>query len=147
MRQKTEAVRTEELLGRARSALERYLDVTVDDDGALSFSHAGVPGAVQAVELADGLAVLSLSCVVAWDLPADPRIGVAGRVAELAADALFGTLGVVRTERGLDVTMRYAFPAAGLAEAPLGTLLLLVVSSASQLRVDLADLVVGAQPG
>jgi len=122
-------------LASAREALERYLDVRVDDDGALSFRHADVPGALQAVELADGLVMLSLTCVVAWDLPAGS--GVCERVALRAGEGLFGTLGAVRTERGVDVTLRYAFPAAGLDPVPMGTLLLLVVSTASQLRAEL----------
>ena len=43
----------------------------------------------------------------------------------------------MQTEKGWDVTLRYAFPAAGLDDAPLGTLLMLVVATASQLRADL----------
>ena len=119
----------------ARDALERYLDVHVDDDGALSFRHADVPGALQAVELAEGLVMLSLTCVVAWDLPADSD--VCERVALRAGQGLFGTLGAVRTEHGTDVTLRYAFPATGLGTEALGTLLMLVISTASQLRGEL----------
>jgi len=119
----------------AKRALERYLDVNVDDDGALSFRHADVPGAVQAVELAEGLVMLSLTCVVAWDLPAGSQ--VCEWVALRAGQGLFGTLGAVRTQQGVDVTLRYAFPAAGLDPLPLGTLLMLVISSASQLRTEL----------
>jgi hypothetical protein len=94
-----------------------------------------VPCAVQAMQLAEGLTVLSLTCVVAWDLPDDKHL--ASSAAERAGQGLFGTLGVVHTERGMDVTLRYAFPADGLGEAPLGTLLMLVVSTASQLRTEL----------
>ena len=119
----------------ARAALERFLDVHVDDDGALSFRHADIPGALQAVELADGLVMLSLTCVVAWDLPADSD--VCERVALRAGHGLFGTLGAVRTEHGVDVTLRYAFPATGMGVEPLGTLLMLVISTASQLRGEL----------
>ena len=36
------------VLEEARTALERYQDVTVDDDGSLTFQHSGVPCAVQA---------------------------------------------------------------------------------------------------
>lgn len=122
-------------LDAAKEALERYLDVNVDDDGALSFRHADVPGALQAVELAEGLVMLSLTCVVAWDLPADS--GVCERLALRAGQGLFGTLGAVRTDHGIDVTLRYAFPATGLGSAPLGTLLMLVISTASQLRTEL----------
>jgi hypothetical protein len=128
-----------ELLGRAREALERYLEVRVDPDGAITFAHAGVPCVIQSSELAEGLTVLSLTCVVGWDLPDRP--GVAASAAERAGEGLFGTLGVIHTERGLDMTLRYAFPAQGLDSTALGTLLMLVVSTASQLRTELLDVV------
>lgn len=131
----TEAVDTAALLTLARESLERYLEVRVDDDGAITFVHADVPCVVQAMRLGEGLTVLSLTCVVAWDLPDDPAIAVSA--AERAGQGLFGTLGVIHTERGLDVTLRYAFPAEGMDPSPLGTLLMLVVSTASQLRSDL----------
>ncbi|HKS46011.1 MAG TPA: YbjN domain-containing protein [Amycolatopsis sp.] len=127
------------MLGRARDALERYLDVRADPDGALTFSHAGVPCVIQSSELAEGLTVLSLTCVVAWDLPDRPE--VASSAAERAGQGLFGTLGVIHTERGLDMTLRYAFPAQGLDSSALGTLLMLVVSTASQLRTELLGVV------
>jgi hypothetical protein len=126
-----------ELLDAAREALERYQEVEVDDDGSLTFQHSNseVPCAVQAVELVEGLVVLSLTCVVAWDVPDSGEL--AERVATRAGQGLFGTLGLVRTERGADVTLRYAFPAAGLGTVPLGTLLMLVVSTASKVRTEL----------
>ncbi|MER7012530.1 hypothetical protein ABT324_14020 [Saccharopolyspora sp. NPDC000359] len=130
-----EAATTARLMTAAKEALETYHDVHVDDDGALTFRHSEVPCAVQAMQLAEGLTVLSLTCVVAWDLPATDEL--AQSVAERAGQGLFGTLGVVRTERGMDVTLRYAFPAEGMAPAPLGTLLMLVVATASQLRSEL----------
>jgi hypothetical protein len=138
----TEAVDTAELLANAQTALERFIEVNVDDDGALTFRHSDVPCAVQAVRLAEGLTVLSLTCVVAWDLPDEPSLAVAA--AERAGQGLFGTLGVVHTESGLDVTLRYAFPADGMDPTPLGTLLMLVISTASQLRNDLLGLAEGS---
>ncbi|WP_290060571.1 YbjN domain-containing protein [Amycolatopsis solani] len=131
----TEAAETGELLTQAKEALERYLEVRVDDDGALTFSHGDVPCVIQATRLGEGLTVLSLTCVVAWDLADGPELSIA--VAERAGQGLFGTLGVGHTDSGVDVTLRYAFPAAGLDAAALGTLLMLVVSTASQLRTDL----------
>ncbi|WP_028938707.1 hypothetical protein [Pseudonocardia spinosispora] len=125
------------MLDTAKEALERFHEVRVDDDGALSFLHSEVPCALLGLELSEGLLVLSLTCVVAWDLPEDSDVPL--RVAERAGQGLFGTLGVVRTERGWDVTLRYVFPAAGLAVEPMGTLLMLVVSNASQLRTDLTS--------
>jgi hypothetical protein len=131
----SDAVTTAQLLTVAREALERYHDVHVDDDGALTFRHGDVPCALQGMQLAEGLAVLSLTCVVAWDLPDSPNL--ASSAAERAGEGLFGTLGVIHTERGLDVTLRYTFPASGLNVTAMGTLLMLVVSTASQLRGEL----------
>jgi hypothetical protein len=118
----------------ARRALERYHDVEVGEDGALTFAHGGVLCVVQGTELEEGLPVLNLTCVVAWDLPDEdiPR-----RVALGVGEGLFGTPRVVQGEKGWDVTLRYAFPAAGLAEGPMGTLLMLVVGSASSMRNEL----------
>jgi hypothetical protein len=130
-----EAQTTARLLTAAREALELFHEVHVDDDGALSFRHGDVPCAVQAMQFAEGLTMLSLTCVVAWDLPDEPALAVSA--AERAGQGLFGTLGVVHTERGMDVTLRYAFPADNLEPSPLSTILMLVVSTASQLRADL----------
>jgi hypothetical protein len=123
------------MLDVARAALERYHDVAVDDDGALTFAHGGVVCALQGIELDEGLPVLNLTCVVAWDLPAEADVPT--RVALGVGEGLFGTPRVVRGARGWDVTLRYAFPAAGLEEKALGTLLMLVVGSASSMRAEL----------
>ena len=123
------------MLDVARKALENYHDVTVDDDGALTFAHGGVVCAVQGLELDEGLPVLNITCVVAWDLPLDRDIPTL--VALGATEGLFGTPRVIRGEEGWDVTLRYAFPATGLEEKPMGTLLMLVVGSASSLRAEL----------
>lgn len=124
------------MLTTARGALERFHDVEVDDDGALTFAHGGVLCVVQGTELEEGLPVLNLTCVVAWDLPDDD---IPSRVGLGVGEGLFGTPRVVRGDHGWDVTLRYAFPAAGLAEQPMGTLLMLVVSSASSMRAELVD--------
>lgn len=125
------------MLENARVALERFHDVEVDDDGALTFAHGGVLCVVQGTELEEGLPVLNLTCVVAWDLPLDSDVPT--RVAMGVGEGLFGTPRVIRGEAGWDVTLRYAFPAAGLDEQPMGTLLMLVVASASSMRAELVD--------
>ncbi|SFN32051.1 hypothetical protein SAMN05216207_1012133 [Pseudonocardia ammonioxydans] len=124
------------MLATARGALERFHDVQVDDDGALTFAHGGVLCVVQGTELEEGLPVLNITCVVAWDLSDDD---VPRRVGLGIGEGLFGTPRVVQGERGWDVTLRYAFPALGLAEQPMGTLLMLVVSSASSMRAELVE--------
>ncbi len=122
-------------LDTARVALERYHDVRVDEDGALTFRHGDVPCAVQGIQLSEGLPILTITCVVAWDLDAESDLPL--QLAERAGQGLFGTLGAVRSEKGWDITLRYAFPTVGLEDQAMGTLLMLVVSSASQLRTDL----------
>jgi hypothetical protein len=124
-----------EMLAIARTALERYHDVTADDDGALTFAHGGVVCALQGMELDEGLPILNLTCVVAWDLPAESDVPT--QVALGMGEGLFGTPRVIQGSAGWDVTWRYAFPAAGLDEKAMGTLLMLVVSSASSLRAAL----------
>ncbi|CAM4057172.1 YbjN domain-containing protein [Kibdelosporangium persicum] len=131
----SEAARTAALLTRAREALELYHEIFIDDDGTLTFRHGDVPCAVQAMQLAEGLNVLSVQCVVAWDLPDSPEVVTS--VADRGGEALFGTAAVVHTDHGIDVTLRYTFPAEGLDVNALGTLFMLVVSGASQFRTDL----------
>jgi hypothetical protein len=121
-----------EMLAVARKALERFHDVTADDDGSLTFVHGGVVCALQGLDLEEGLPVLNLTCVVAWDLPAESD--VPAQVALGVGEGLFGTPRVIRGSAGWDITWRYAFPAAGLDEKAMGTLLMLVVSGASSLR-------------
>ena len=126
-----------DMLDVAREALERFHDVQVDADGAITFAHGGVVCAVQGVELEEGLPVLNITCVVAWDLPLESDIPT--RVALGAGEGLFGTPRVIRGEKGWDVTLRYAFPATGLDEKAMGTLLMLVVGNASALRTELTE--------
>lgn len=120
----------------AKAALERFHDVTVDDDGAITFAHGGVVCALQGLDIEEGLPVLNLTCVVAWDLPAETDVPT--QVALGVGEGLFGTARVIRGSAGWDVTWRYAFPAAGLDEKAMGTLLMLVVSGASSLRAALS---------
>ena len=122
------------LLALAREALEGFVEVTVDDDGSLALQHAEVLAVLQAVALAPGLVVLSTTCVLAWDLPAGPRLTASALAAGEAVQ--FGGIGVSERDGLADVTLRYAFPAAGMATDALRTLLLLVLSGASRARTD-----------
>ncbi len=124
-----------ELLAAAHTALERYVEVIVDPDGALAFVHAEVPCAVQSAELTDGLVVLSMTCVLLWDLDRTPALDAA--VVRAGAAVQYGALGLLDDGDRADVTMRYAFPAAGLDTDALGTMLLLVLASASHARTEL----------
>jgi len=128
-------VSAEELLAAAQVALERYVEVLVDPDGALAFVHAEVPCAVQSAELTEGLVVLSMTCVLLWDLERTPALDAA--VVRAGATVQYGALGLLDDGERADVTMRYAFPGAGLDADALGTMLMLVLSSASHARTEL----------
>ena len=125
----------ESTLDLARAALERYVEVTVDDDGAMTFRHGDVPCALQGLELAEGLPVLSLTCVVGWDLPRDEdvpaRVGLARGRGALRHARRHGE----RARLGRHAPL--CVPRGGLGEAALGTLLMLVVSNASAVRAEL----------
>ncbi|NKV45409.1 di-trans,poly-cis-decaprenylcistransferase [Rhodococcus hoagii] len=57
----------EALQERARAALAGFVAVESDDDGSLRFEYGGALCSLRAVTLADGLDVLSLTGVLAWD--------------------------------------------------------------------------------
>lgn len=120
------------LQDRARDALAHFVTVTETDDGSLGFEYAGALCSLRAVNLAPGLDVLSLTAVLAWDRPAKPALHK--KVAEKNADLQFGSITVITRGRFADVILRYTFPAAGLGDEALTTMLLLVLSGADQGR-------------
>lgn len=120
---------------RVAELLDSYVDVTTADDGSLSFNYAGALCSATAVHLADGLDVISVTCVLAWDRPASATLHK--KVAERNAAVQFGSLSAFGHGRFLDVVLRYAFPAAGLADDALTTMLLLVLGGADTARTGL----------
>lgn len=123
---------TEELQVRAGACLTRY-DVAVrTEDSGLGFEYDGALCSLRAVNLAPGLDVLTLTCVLAWDRPQKPQLHK--RVAERNAALQFGSITVIGHDKQADVIMRYTFPAAGLDDEALATMLLLVLSGAGRAR-------------
>lgn len=122
----------EELQARAGSLLASLTDVEVKSDGSLGFVYAGTLCSLRGMSLADGLDVLSLVCVLAWDLPVDPQLY---RTIVDGNDTLqFGTIAVSEHDGQADVLLRCTFPAAGLADPALATMLFLVLSGADDSR-------------
>ncbi|WP_036530268.1 hypothetical protein [Nocardia sp. CNY236] len=123
----------QELQARAGACLSRYgIDVRVDPEGSLGYEYEGALCSLRAVNLAPGLDVLTLTCVLAWDRLLDPRLR--RRVAERNNALQFGSLTVIGHGKLADVILRYTFPAAGLDDQALTTMLLLVLSNASRAR-------------
>ena len=122
-------------------ALTPFVDVrrpsaSGNGDGSFGFDYGAVPFALQVVTLTEGLDVVSVTGVLAWDLPldADTRTRVAA-----AADALqFGSIHLIERDADADVVLRYSFPATGLDDTALTTMLLLVLDGAAEARGSVA---------
>ncbi|WP_345499988.1 hypothetical protein [Nocardia callitridis] len=122
-----------ELQARAGACLSLYdIEVRVEQDGSLGFAYEGVLSSLRAVSLAPGLDVLTLTCVLAWDRPLKPQLHK--RVAERNNSLQFGSLTIIAREKLADVILRYTFPAAGLDDQALATMLVLVLSGAGKAR-------------
>ncbi|GJF08978.1 hypothetical protein NGTWS0302_22630 [Mycolicibacterium cyprinidarum] len=125
---------------RLTMALEEILPVAHEDDGALTVQHDGTFASLRVVTIAEDLDLVSLTQVLAWDLALDSKIRA--RVAKHAHDTLLGTVSLVEkigTKKGRpaksgDVMLRYNFPAAGLTDDALRTLILMVLSTGADVR-------------
>lgn len=122
----------EELQARAGACLAKYeVDVRVED-GGLGFEFDGALCSLRGVNLAPGLDVLTLTCVLAWDRQLKPQLHK--RVAERNAALQFGSITLVTHDKQADIILRYTFPAAGLEDDAFATMLLLVLSGAGRAR-------------
>jgi len=123
------------LLERLASALGEVTTLVEESDGALTVTVDGLVASLRVVVIADGLEMVSLTQPLAWDLPLSNEIR--DRVAEQAGLVMLGTVTLVEKladERIADVMLRYNFPAAGLSEEALRTLILLVLTTGAEVR-------------
>lgn len=123
-------------LAAALAAVPGIGAVARDDDGALAFRFGPLTGAVHAVALAPGLELATVSCVLAWDLAAEP---VRARAAQIQQQVMFGTLRLVERDADCDVLLSYTFPWGGLAPDALTMLLTLVLGGADDARIGLTE--------
>lgn len=105
-------------------------------DDSVSFHHGGAPCAVRVAGLADGLEVISMTCVLAWDVPDDAAL--AEGLADARGRVQFGSIRRVGRGSVADVVLQYSFPGSGLDDDPLRTMLLLVLGGVSDARAALA---------
>ncbi|WP_077088733.1 hypothetical protein [Mycobacterium rhizamassiliense] len=122
---------------RLDSIFRDVLPVEHESDGAITVHHDGTFASLRVVNIAEDLDLVSLTQIVAWDLPLTKKIS--DRVAKQAHDSNFGTVTLVEKDRGktrktADVMQRYNFPGAGLTDDALRTLILLVLDAGAQLR-------------
>lgn len=125
----------EDLQKRAAQGIELYVPTTLNEDGSFGFSYAGALCSVRVTNLAEGLDVLSLTAVLAWDRSASATLH--RRVAERNAACQFGSISAVGQGRTLDVILRYTFPATGLGDDALTTMLVLALTEVEKSRVGL----------
>ena len=144
------------LLERLSTVLAEVTTVIDEDDDGLTVSHDGTVASLRVVTIADGLEMVSLTQPLAWDLPLTNKTRES--VAEHASKTMLGRVVLVEkvveapvngsSQKGAkrrspakkvaDVLLRYNFPAAGLSDEALRTLILLVLATGHDVRDALA---------
>ncbi len=139
---------------RLATVLADVVPVEEEPDGALTVRHNGTFASLRVVNIAPDLDLVSLTQVLAWDLPLTKK--VSEQVARDARDVNFGSVTVVEktpekaaqrnSGRGpakaapktVDIMLRYNFPGGGLTDDALRTLVLLVLDAGARIRRALA---------
>jgi hypothetical protein len=122
------------------TVLDEILPVQQESDGAVTVRHDDTFASLRVVTIAEGLDLVSLTQILAWDLPLDSKIRA--KVAKHAHDTLLGTVSLVDkseaakrdSKKTADVLLRYNFPAAGLSDEALRTLIMMVLSTGADVR-------------
>ena len=125
---------------RLAGVLAEILSVTVESDGAVTVRHDGTFASLRVVSISEGLDLVALTQILAWDLPLDAKIRA--KVAEHAYNTLLGTVSLVakggavkgNSKKTADVLLRYNFPAGGLTDEALRTLIVMVLSTGADVR-------------
>ncbi|WP_163758073.1 hypothetical protein [Mycobacterium botniense] len=124
------------------TVLGEVLAVEEEPDGALTVRHNHTLASLRVVTITEGLELVSLTQVVAWDVPLTRRIR--DRVTAQANTTQLGTVALVERDseatakrasaKIADVMLRYNFPGAGLSDDALRTLVLLVLDRGAEIR-------------
>ncbi|MFZ1179145.1 MAG: hypothetical protein WAO15_23400 [Mycobacterium sp.] len=131
---------------RLASLLGNVLRVEEEPDGALTVRHDGTIASLRVVNIAEDLDLVSLTQILAWDLPLTKKIS--DQVAKQARDSNFGSVTLVEkvnekavqrnsgksASKSADVMLRYNFPGGGLTDDALRTLILLVLDTGAEIR-------------
>ena len=134
------------LQDRLATILGEVVPVEEEADGALTVRHDGTFASLRVVTIAEGLDLVSLTQVLAWDLPLTKK--VSEQVATQARDSNFGSVSLIEkvnekavqrnsskgASKTADVMLRYNFPGGGLTDDALRTLILLVLDTGAGIR-------------
>ena len=126
------------------AVLNEILPTQQESDGAVTVHHDETFASLRVVTIGEGLDMVSLTQILVWDLPLDSK--VRAKVAKHASDTLLGTVSLVEkigskgnSKKTADVLLRYNFPAAGLTDDALRTLIMMVLATGSDVRRALVD--------
>jgi hypothetical protein len=143
------------LLERLSTALGEVMTVVEESDGALTVTVDGIVASLRVVTIAEDLEMVSLTQPLVWDLPLTNK--TRERVTDQATKTMLGTVTLVAkvietpangssaktsgrrsiVKKVADVLLRYNFPAAGLTDDALRTLILMVLSTGADVRAAL----------
>ena len=121
----------------ADRARRRAARTSEEDDGALTVHHDDTFASLRVVTIAEDLEMVSLTQILAWDLPLDNEIR--DKVADTRARHVLGTVSLAE-QRGAAATIggrhccATTFPAAGLTDEALQTLIMMVLSTGADVR-------------
>ncbi len=118
------------------------MPVDEESDGALTVRHAGTIASLRVVEISEGLDLVSLTQIVAWDLLLNKKIrDTRDRQSQTI---LLGSITLVEkpsepatkrnSSKSADVLLRYNFPGGGLGDEALRTLVLMVLDKGAEIR-------------
>jgi hypothetical protein len=124
------------------TVLSGVLPVDEESDGALTVRHAGTIASLRVVEISEGLDLVSLTQIVAWDLLLNKKIR--DTVTKQSQNILLGSITLAEkpseqstkrnSSKSADVLLRYNFPGGGLGDDALRTLVLMVLDKGAEIR-------------
>lgn len=124
------------------AVLSEVLPVDEEPDGALTVRHGGTLASLRVVGITEGLDLISLTQIVAWDLLLTKKIR--DRMAEQSQSIMLGSISLVEkpgdpaakrnSNKSADVLLRYNFPGGGLRDDALRTLVLMVLDKGAEIR-------------
>jgi hypothetical protein len=124
------------------NVLSEVLPIDEESDGALTVRHGGTIASLRVVTITDGLDLVSLTQIIAWDLVLTKKIRDC--VTAQSQSTLLGSVSLVEkaAEAGVkrnsgkaaDVMQRYNFPGGGLSDDALRTLILMVLDKGAEIR-------------
>ncbi len=117
---------------RLRDVLAGVVSIREEGDDALTVQYDGTLASLRVVNVAEDLELISLSQILAWDLPLNRDIRA--KIAEHARTTMLGTVTLIEKKRIGEVLLRYNFPGTGLTDDALRTLILIVLSAGADVR-------------